>query len=53
MSHAEEKIMVRMSRIEERSWLIRLSRIVRLSTLMAFPFQALEPDLYRRVDWAD
>lgn len=41
------------SRINEASWLFRLCGMVWLTTLMAFPFQALEPELYRKVGLAD
>lgn len=41
------------SRIDDASWLFRLMRMVSLSTLMAFPFQSLEPETYRKVGLAD
>jgi len=41
------------SRNNDGSWLFRLSRMVRFSTLMAFPFQALEPELYKKTGLAD
>jgi hypothetical protein len=41
------------SRINGGSWLFRLSRMVRFSALMAFPFQALEPEIYRKVGLED
>lgn len=37
----------------QASWFSRLSRMVRVTTVMAFPFQALEPELYRRVGIAE
>jgi hypothetical protein len=45
--------MIATPRIDEASWFLRLSRMLRLTTVMAFPFQALEPKLYRKVGLAD
>jgi hypothetical protein len=44
--------MIATPRIDEASWFFPLSRMVRPTTVMAFPFQALEPELCRKVGLA-
>lgn len=45
--------MTMLAQIHDPSWLVWLSQAVRLSILMAFPYHALEPKLYRKVGLAD
>ena len=51
--YAEANTMTTVLAFNQASWFSRLSRMVRLTTIMAFPFQALEPELYRKVRAAE